>query len=381
MSQLSKVKTLIALAVLGAAGVGGTFAVEGAQRFWANWLVWFLFIATIGLGSLFIVALEHLVGARWSVPIRRVPERLASLVLLAIPVGVIALGALPALYPWAHEGAQLSAKVTAKLVWLNVPFFSGRAIGCLLLWAVAWLFFVRGSLRQDTSHDHRFTIRAKRFAPLYMFLFALSVTLLAFDWVSALEPEWYSDIFGVYIFAGSFLGALAASVLCVLGLKDRRRLDGVRADHVYNLGGFLFAFTVFWSYIGFAQYMLMWYANMPEEVYWYKARIEGPWMVLFLTMGVCHFIIPFFALVPRDAKSDPKRLRFVATLMLAAHLFDLYWLVFPSVAKTPLLGWPELSFAAFFLGVAGLWLHRAFKSGRDMPVGDPFLAEGLEFHL
>ncbi|HEX4845047.1 MAG TPA: hypothetical protein VFV26_02440, partial [Geothrix sp.] len=156
--------------------------------------------------------------------------------------------------------------------------------------------------------------------------------------------------------------------------------EGVRRDHLYNLGGFLFAFTVFWSYIGFAQYMLMWYANLPDEVIWYKVRLEGAWRLITLALAGLHFVLPFFALVTRDSKKDPRRLRRVAYLMLGAHVLDIYWLIFP-ILGTPRFSWPELSFALFFLGGILLWVRGAMQKGEDMPVGDPFLREGLEFRL
>jgi hypothetical protein len=214
-----------------------------------------------------------------------------------------------------------------------------------------------------------------------MAIFALVITLIAFDWISGLTPEWYSDIFGVYVFAGAFLSGLAATVLSVLYLQDDHRLEGVRGDHLYNLGAFLFAFTVFWSYIGFAQYMLMWYANFPDEVIYYKVRLAGSWRAITIALASLHFILPFFALVTRDSKKDPRRLRRVALLMLSAHVLDIYWLIFPVLPKGPHFSWPELSFALFFLGGILLWIRGAMEKGEDMPVGDPFLREGLEFRL
>ncbi len=174
---------------------------------------------------------------------------------------------------------------------------------------------------------------------------------------------------------------MGATSLAVLHLKDRGRLEGVRPDHLYNLGGFTFAFTVFWSYIGFAQYMLIWYANLPEEVVYYKVRLEGTWHFVTVALAFFHFVLPFFVLVTRDAKGDAGRLRKVAVLMLGAHLLDLYWLIFPALGSTPYFGWPELSFAVFFLSVGVLWVRSAMEKGEDMPVGDPFLQEGLEFRL
>lgn len=375
-------KTLIAGATaLGALGVVAAFFLAGPQRFWANWVMWFLFLMTVGLGALFIVALEHLVNARWSVPIRRIPERIATLLLPAIPVGLLALGAVPVLYPGSRPEALQNKFLAGKAVWLSLPFFSLRTVLALAFCVLALAILVRGSLRQDTTKDPRFNVRARKFAPAFMFVFALILTLLAFDWVSGLVPEWYSDIFGVYLFAGAFLAGLSVTALAVIRLKRQGRLDGVRSDHMFNLGGFIFAFTVFWSYIGFAQYMLMWYANLPEEVIWYKVRLTGTWHGVTIGLALMHFIVPFFALVTRDAKGDLKRLGRIAALMLAAHILDLYWLILPILGGGPPLSWPELSFALLFLGGSALWIGRAMQTGEDMPVGDPFLQEGLEFHL
>jgi len=368
-------------AVGGLAGVLATGFAVGWERFWVNWILWFLFVLTIGLGCLFLVALEHVVGAKWSVPLRRVPERLSSLALLMGPALLLALLSLPVLYPWARPGAHDNPIIAGKAVWLNVPFFVARVAACIGLWLLAYRILVSGSIRQDREKDPRFNVRARRFAPVFMVIFGITITIVAFDWIAGLEPTWYSDVFGVYIFAGTFLAGLAATTLAVLYLLARGKLPGVLPDHVYSLGGFLFAFTVFWAYIGFAQYLLMWYANMPEEVFWYKERLQGLWGPLVLGLAVFHFIVPFLVLIPRHAKTEPRRLVWVAAIMLLAHWLDLYWMVYPVLGIGPVFSWPELSFAVFFLSASLLWFRRLMARGAAMPVGDPFLREGLEFRL
>jgi hypothetical protein len=298
-----------------------------------------------------------------------------------VPVALLTLLSLPTLYPWARPDAARMPLVAAKAAWLNVPFFTFRVVLCLVLWWLSHRILVGGSLKQDVTRDPAITVRNRRFAPCFMVIFAISVTLVAFDWLSSLEPEWYSDILGVYLFAGVFLSGLAATTLGVARLIGRGRLPGIRPDHLYNLGCFMFAFTVFWSYIAFAQYMLMWYANMPEEIFWYKQRVEGSWQTVTLLLALVHFVVPFFALVPRGSKGDLSRLKWVSMLVLFSHFLDLYWLVFPVLGRTPLFSWPEVGCALFFLSGALLWLRRAMGQGEDMPVGDPFLAEGLAFRL
>ncbi|HEX9008923.1 MAG TPA: hypothetical protein VF804_01045 [Holophagaceae bacterium] len=383
MSQQNRSTTNLLRGTLavGAVGVVAAFLKASPERFWANWLLWFVLLFTVGVGSLFIVALEHLVNAKWSVPIRRIPERLATLLIPVVPIGLLAIGALKVLFPGTRPEALHNKILAGKATWLSVPFVSVRTVIVLALLILGLSVLVGGSLKQDQTKDPAFNIRARKFAPAFMGIFALGITLVAFDWISALTPEWYSDIFGVYLFAGAFLGGLAATSLAVLHLKDQQRLEGVRKDHLYNLGGFLFAFTVFWSYIGFAQYMLMWYANLPDEVIYFQARLTGGWHVVTVLLAFLHFVMPFFALVTRDAKGDGSRLRRVAVLMLVAHVLDIYWLIFPILPGGPHLSWPELAFALFFLSGAILWVRGALQKGEDMPVGDPFLKEGLEFRL
>jgi hypothetical protein len=378
-SGVTKVLTLGAAA--GLAGVAATGFAVGWERFWINWILWTLFLLTIGLGSLFLVALEHVVGTRWSVPLRRVPERLSSLLLLIAPALLLALLSLPVLYPWTRPEAMADPVLAGKAVWLNVPFFIIRVAACLLLWLLAYRILVSGSIRQDRQGDPRFNVRARRFGPVFMVIFGITITVVAFDWIAGLEPAWYSDVFGVYIFAGTFLAGLAATTLAVLYLRAQGKLPGVQPDHVYNLGGFMFAFTVFWAYIGFAQYLLMWYANMPEEVFWYKERLAGGWGVLVLILAVFHFLVPFLVLIPRDAKTEPRRLVWVAAIMLLSHWLDLYWMVYPVLGGGPAFSWPELSFAMLFLSTSVLWFLRLMSRGAAMPVGDPFLREALEFRL
>jgi hypothetical protein len=336
---------------------------------------------TVAIGNLFIVALQHLVSARWSIPIRRVPERLATLLIPVAPIGLIGLLAGETLYPGMRPEAAHHKLLAGKAVWLSHSWFSARTVLVLLVSLLSLTLLVRGSLRQDKSKDPNFSARAKRFAPGFMILFAFCLAFVSFDWISGLEPEWYSDIFPVYLFAGGFLAALSSTALAVVYLKGQQRLTAVRRDHLYSLGTFIFAFTVFWSYIAFAQYMLMWYADLPEEVTWYHDRLHGTWHGVTIVLAILHFIVPFFALSTRDAKSHPPTLVRVALIMFFAHMLDVYWLIFPSLSHHPLISWPEISFALLFVGGGLLWIRRALTWGEDMPVGDPFLREGLEFHL
>ena len=346
-----------------------------------NWILWLVFVLTVALGCLFMVSLEHVVASLWSVPLRRVPERLSSLVFLAVPIALVALTGVTRLYPGTSPQAAADPVLSGKAFWLSLPFFSTRAIVCFALWIVSFFVLVGGSMKQDRTKNPAFNIRARWFSPLFMMIFAFTLTAVAFDWISGLEPKWYSDILGVYLFAGTFLAGISSTALAVIYLREKGRLPGVRIDHLYNLGGLLFAFTIFWAYIAFAQYLLMWYANMPEEVFWFKPRTEGKWGVIFVALFVIRYIVPFLVLISRRNKSSVKILGAMAAWILLGHLVDLYWLMFPVLRTGPIFGWQEAAFALFFLATGLLWVRRAMTRGEDMPAGDPFLKAGLEFRL
>jgi len=369
-----------ALAV-GGVGVVTTYLVDGASRFWANWLLWFVVMVCVALGALFIVALQHVTGATWSVPLRRAPERIAALTPWLVPVALIALFSLPVSFSWTQPGAGANPAVALKTSWLNYPFFIARLAVCVALWVWSYRILVGGSVRQDETRDPTATIRLRRYSPIFMILLALTLTAFAFDWVSSLEAGWYSDIFGVYLFAGAVTSAIAATSLVVIYLYRRDRLPGVTADHLYNLGGLLFGFTIFWGYIAFSQYLLQWYANLPEEVFWFQQRTVGSMESVFILLGIGHFFVPFLALMSRKDKQNWRRLRWVSVWVLFMEFVDVFWLISPIQGAGLHLGWPEASFALFFLAAGLLVVTRAMRMGEHMPVGDPFLADGLKFHL
>ncbi|MDC0357784.1 quinol:cytochrome C oxidoreductase [Oligoflexia bacterium] len=374
---------IVGMTVLGALGVslcafGGP---DVRVRFFANWVLWLVMLLSLFLGSLFLVTLEHLVSARWSVPLRKVPERLASVLWLVVPVALIALFGIHDLYLWARPEALQDIILTKKALWLNYPFFCLRVVICLALWALFYYLLVGGSKKQELGLAPKFKVRAKRLAPVCMIVFAITVSVAAFDWIMSLEPHWFSTMIGVYLFSGSVVCGLAATTLLTVYLMGKGRLPGIKTDHLYNLGALQFAFTAFWAYIAFSQFMLIWYANLPEENVFFIHRFHGGWLGVSILLPVIHFFIPFFALLARDAKSNVTRLTWVSILLLVSHLVDMYWYIFPTLDAQILFGWQELSFALFFVGLALLWVRHILKRGADMPTNDPLLEEGLSFSL
>ena len=360
---------IAALGVLGSPASRPRISRGAGTRFWVNWIVWMLFLASVGLGALFLIALEHLFIARWSVPLRRTAERSRGWSSGRARLPSPPSGPCASSTPGPSGGAP--PLLVAVTVWLNIPFFCVRTLLCAGIWVFSYRFFIGGSIAQDESHDPAANLRARRFAPVFMALFALTVTVAAFDWMSSLQPEWYSDIFGVYLFAGVFLAGLAGVTASALHLQDRGRLPGVRSDHLYNLGALMFAFTVFWSYIAFSQYMLIWYGNLPRRSSGTRAASRAA--DAGHLPGLLRFVVP--------ARCRPRAKRTVACFGWPgwpSPTGSTYWLVYPELGIGRALA--NSASSDVRLRRPGL-IRREMTFGEDMPVGDPFLKEGLEFRL
>ena len=354
---------------------------DGARGFFFSYLLNATFFLTISIGALFFVILHHLVRAGWSVVVRRIAEAMAANVwilgLLFIPILLLGLGEI---YPWARPGAAAHDHLIAhKQPWLNSPFFIARAVLCFLVWILLSRHFLRLSLRQDSDGDPMITIRMERFSGVAMVLFGLTVSIAGFDLLMSLDPHWYSTMFGVYVFSGSVLGFLALLPLVLIFLQSRGLLrNAVTSEHYHDIGKLVFAFTVFWAYIAYSQYMLIWYANIPEETVWLLRRQTGGWERIGFVLLFGHFVLPFLVLLPRFVKRRKGLLALPALWILIMHWFDLYWLIMPELRSegVPL----SLRDLLLFVGVGGVYFAALAHRLRDralVPERDPRLAESL----
>jgi len=379
-----KIKTIGAIVfVLGLALAVAAFFID-KQRASFNSIIMLMFISSIGLGSLFLIALEYIVGAVWSVPFRRTSEILATLV-FAIPLAALpALLNLHDLFHWMHPEAVAADKVLqGKAPYLNETFFLIRFIGIVLVMWLFYFFYISRSRKQDSTLDQGITKKNIALSAMFMPVFGVSITILAIDWLMSLEPHWFSTIFGVYYFAGSLLASLAALTFIVVTLNENGYLSKwVGKDHYYSLGALMFAFTNFWAYIAFSQFMLIWYANLPEETFWFIARGQGSWYYISIAIIFIRFIIPYGLLISQPSKKDPRRLKLASVWILLSHLYDLYWLVMPTHSKGGAsFGWIEIAFPILSVGIIILFFAFASKNVNLIPIGDPKLKRAMEFKL
>lgn len=274
--------------------------------------------------------------------------------------------------------------IEGKRAYLNVGFFIIRFFLYFGVWIALGLWYLHTSTRQDATSDPGLTNKMEGMAPLAVLLFAITLTFAAFDLLMSLDPVWYSTIFGVYFFAGAFGGAIATLILTTMFLQNRGFLNAVNVEHFHDLGKLQFAFVFFWGYIAFSQFMLIWYANLPETTYWYAYRgvstypgATNGWTWVTLALLFCNLLIPFAGLLSRHVKRNRKALAFWAVWLLVMHWVDLWWLVMPQLSDKVTFGLVEIGCT---VGLVGLFLAGAVRVAAKhslVPVGDPRLGASL----
>jgi hypothetical protein len=360
--------------------LAGYFA--NPQRFFESYLVGFLVCVTVPLGAMFFMMVQFLTGSAWSVPMRRIGENLmvtiATGALLFIP---IALG-LNYLYIWTDRAlVAKDAVLNAKGTYLSPMWFIIRAAVYFFVWWLLSSRIYKNSTDQDKTGSLENMHRASRWSAPGLLLTTLTVSLAAWDWSMSLDPHWYSTIFGLYVFAGGGLAFMAVWTLICLALREKGVLrNTINVEHYHDLGKWMFALTVFWAYIAFSQYLLIWYANLPEETIWFRHRMQGTWGGWSLLLLFGQFIIPFLVLLPRASKRNFKVLTGIALWILCAHFVDLYWQVMPTFhLQGVAFHWLDVSCLAAVGSIFALAFWFRVKRHALLPVGDPRFEQGLHF--
>lgn len=351
----------------------------GAEHFFRSYLVGFVFWNGLALGCLAVLGLQHLTGGAWGIAIRRLLESgTRTLPLMALLFLPLALG-LHHLYEWSHADVVARDELLQKkALYLNVPFFLGRAVFYFVLWlGLAWLLN-RWSLEQDAG-THGMTRRLQLTGAGGLLVYALTVTFASIDWVMSLEPHWFSTMYGVLFMVSQALGAMALMIAVLVLLSHHKPFsDFLTPSHLHDLGKMLFAFVMIWSYVSFSQYLIIWSGNLPEEIPWYLARFRGGWGFVGLLVLVGQFLLPFLLLISRTANRNPRILITAALLVVAVRFVDVLWLILPAFSRAHFsLHWMDL---AVPIGIGGLWLAvfaAQLKKRPLLPAGDPEFAEAL----
>jgi len=371
-------KVLVPIATGGWAACAVAFRLDPA-RLHASYLVAYAFFLTLALGALFFVMLQHLTGAAWSVTMRRMAENAMVLLPLGAVLFVPIAAGLPSLYEWARPDAVAADPILqGKAAFLNPRFFLLRTAFYFVLWSLwAWKLY-RNSVR---GTGLRACQSSQRWSAPGMIMLTVTVALASFDWLMSLDPHWYSTMFGVYVYSGAALAFIAALILILLAFRGADVLRySVNHEHYHDLGKWLFALTVFWAYIAFSQYMLIWYANLPEETAWFRDRLVGSWRGVSMLLVVGHFLVPFFVLISRAAKRKLGLLAAAAAWVLFMQYTDLYWIAMPVFSKSGVTPhWIDLAALAAVGGTFALAFWWRLRAHPLAPINDIRFEKALEF--
>ena len=369
----------LALSLLAVGVVTAIYGVTAApERTWPNLLVNGFYITSAGVSAMFFLATQRATGARWSASLRRIPEAFLSILPLGAALMLALFFGLHVLYSWSNPGMMAAEPAIAgKVRYLQPLWVLTRMVTVLVTWMVFARLFRRASVHQDMHPELGLLLHEKmtRYAVAFIPVFAMTLTLAAYDWLISADPRWFSTMYAVYVFAGTFVQGIAAITLAVVVLREHGFMKDSVSDHqLHDLGKMLFAFSTFWAYIWVCQYLLIWYGNIPEEVSHYVTRTNGPWIYLFALNLLVNWVVPFLVLISVRAKCTGKVLKPIAVLLLCGHWLDLYMLVMPSVWKTPRIGFTEVAIAGGCVALLFLVFMRGLNEASLVPLNDPILA-------
>jgi hypothetical protein len=348
-------------------------AIVDTAEFFQSYLMAYIFWTGIALGSLSLLMLQHLTSGHWGLVIRRVLEASTrTLPVMAVLFVPIILGARY-IYPWTHAERMETPALRIKQHYLNLPFFSVRALIYFAFWIGVAFFLNRWSLEQDRTADPRFTKNMRLLSGPGLVFYVVAVTLAAIDWGMSLNPEWSSTIYGLIFVAAWAMSALAFTIAVMSFLFDREPMSSVvKASHFQDLGKLLLALVMLWAYFAFSQFLIIWSGNIPEEIHYYLPRVKGAWGVIALLVVIFHFGLPFLLLLSRQSKRDPHRLVLIAVLVLIMRLVDVCWMIQPEFGHDGFhINW--LDFVAP-IAIGGIWLAAfvwQLEKRPLIPINDP----------
>jgi hypothetical protein len=373
-------------AVIGAGALCVGALVDLRQALFSYLVAW-AFGLTIAIGALAFSMTAYVTHAKWLVAIRRLIEAIVVTVplfaVLFLPIAFFARQ----IYLWAAPASTWTPFVAEQLrkkhAYLNLPFWYGRAAVFFAVWSTIALLLRRWSLRADRDADPELTAKRRALSGAMAPVLALTFTFGAFDWMMSLDPTWTSNVYGFYLFSAGFLGASAViAIVAYAAWRAALIPKEVSAPHFNAIGNVMLAMTVFWAYIAFVQMMLIWIADLPEEVTWYATRSHGSWGAVCWYLGVAHFLLPFLALLVRSWKREPKVLAAIGVWLVVAHFVDMHWLIMPTLHPEGVRPhWLDLAAVVAVAGAAvsfGAW---RFRSAPAFPERDAELPDSLGFEM
>lgn len=352
---------------------------------WAALYVACIFFMLISLGALAFYAIQQVAQAGWSPLLFRVMQGVTAY----LPVGSVIFFILLLLsgfhvnhlFIWMDETVRTTDElIKAKSGYLNFPFWIIRAGLFLIVWNLYRHFSRKNCLAQDESNDNTYYKKNFKLSAAFLVFFIVSESIMSWDWIMSVDPHWFSTLFGWYVFASFFVSGITAIQLVTIYLKSKGYLEKVNSSHIHDLSKFMFGISVFWTYLWFSQFMLIWYSNIPEEVTYFKTRIDE-YTITFWGAVALNFIFPFLILINTDFKRIAPIVVTAGIIILFGHYIDFFNMIMPAtVGSSWFIGISEISSVLFFLGLFIFVVFTALTKVPLTPKRNPFIEESKHFH-
>ncbi|MCO5265885.1 MAG: hypothetical protein M9948_08435 [Lentimicrobium sp.] len=371
----------IALIATGAAVIIYGFITQ-PERAWANLLLNNYYFLSLAIGASFFLALQHISQSGWSSMFKRVPEAMMAFIPYSGIIMLLLYFGMHSIYHWSHEEAVATdAIIQHKAPYLNIPFFFIRLVIFFIAWTVMTRLLRKASLEEDEKGGMLYFEKSELLSKIHIFLLAITFSFATFDWIMSIDVHWFSTIFSLRNFVAAFYHGSAVIVLIVLLLHQKGYFPALNKSHLLDFSRYIFMLCIVWGYFTFSQFMLIWYANIPEETEYFAFRWHNGFKVVFYVNFIINWFLPFVMLLSQLMNKNIKVVMTICILLIFGQYIDLYEQIFPGVMHTPVFGIVELGFFAAFAGFFSLVVGKALASADIIPRNHPYLEESLHHHL
>ncbi|MFH1121681.1 MAG: quinol:cytochrome C oxidoreductase [Bacteroidota bacterium] len=371
----------IALIVLGAAVMAYGF-ITHPERAWANLLLNNYYFLSLSVGASFFLALQHISQSGWSSMFKRVPEAMMAFIPYAGVIMLLLYFGMHSLYHWTHEEALAGdALIQHKAPYLNIPFFFARLVLFFIVWTVMTRLLRRASLNEDKIGGMQNFEKSELLSKIHIFLLAITFSFATFDWIMSIDVHWFSTIFSLRNFVAAFFHGTAVMVLIIIILHQKGYYPALNKSHLLDFSRYIFMLCIVWGYFTFSQFMLIWYANIPEETAYFAERWHSGFKIIFYVNFFINWFLPFTLMLSQVTNKNIHVVKALAIILIAGQYIDLYEQIFPAILHAPVFGLIEVGFFAGFAGLFALVFGKALAGADLIPHNHPYLEESLHHHL